>query len=237
MTTITKKTAKKSIAKKATVKVSAKMKSLQAQVAKAQKENADKLAEKVMEASLTATLALESSEELFEAKVKLAVISQNTKKLQSLVDVCSGIIDENPVQNTKTRAVREWAGTRRFDYGTQINLIHQLVTGVMYSVNEHKPLLLAHTGLDIELIEQVAAAFGSTAYYARKTNMYTEAKPYDVEEVLSTIAVLQSVLGIVVDTSLITAANFSLEFGNGEVRALKEQKLANKAISDMENDL
>ena len=212
-------------------------KALQAKVKAIQKANEVKLAAAVLEANLSATLALESSEELFKAKVKLSVISKNTKKLQSLVDVCSGIIDETPVHNNKTRATREWAGTRRFDFGTQINLVHQLITGIMYSCSEHKQLLLAHTGLDIELVEQAKAAFGTTAYYATKTNLYTAAKPYNVEEVKSTVAVLQSVLGVVVDTSLLTEHIFKNEFDGGEIRANDDLLKANSAIEDMETSL
>ena len=210
---------------------------LKEQVAAAQLANKTKIAEASEIASLNATLALESSEELFEAKVKLAVIGQNTKTLQDMVDVCSGIIDDTPVQNNNTRKVREWAGTKRFDFGAQVNLVHQLVTGIMYSCGEHKPLLLTHTGLDIELIDQIASAFGSPAYYARKTNMFTEAKPYNVEELLSTMAVIQSTLGVVIDTSKLTTENFSIEFGKGQVKAYADQKLADKAIADMNMDL
>jgi len=237
MTTTTKKTAKKSTTKANTVKMSAATKALMAKVEKAQKDNAAKLAEKVMVASLNATLALESSEVLFESKVKLAVSSQNTDKLQSLIDICSGIIDETPVQNSKTRTLREWAGSKRFAFGNQINLMYQLATGIMYSANEHKQLLLAHTQLDMELIEQLVEAFGSPAYYSRNHNALVDAKPYNIEAVDSAVAVMQSSLGVVVDVTKLTTANFSLEFGKGEIKALEDQAKASKAIAEMDTEL
>jgi hypothetical protein len=210
---------------------------LKAKVKASQKANAAKLAEAILTAKLNATLALESSPVLFDAKVKLGVISSNTKKIQEFIDFCSQTIEDTPVYNNKTRDVRKWNGTRRYEFGTQINLIHQLVTGIMYSCSEHKPLLLAHTGLDIELIEQTKAAFGSTAYYSTKTNLLTEAKDYDVEKLKATVAVIQSLLGVVVDTSLLTEANFSLEFGKGEILAHNEKLKADTAIAETDLDL
>lgn len=237
MTNTIKKTAKKSATKASTIKMSAATKALLAKVEKAQKDNAAKLAEKVMVASLTATLELESSTVLFDSKVKLAVTSGNTKKLQDLVNVCSGIIDETPVQNTKTRTVREWAGSKRFSFGNQINLMYQLATGIMYSANEHKQLLLAHTGLDIELVEQFVEAFGSPAYYSRNNNVLVEAKPYNTEAVDSAVAVMQSSLGVVVDVTKLTTANFSLEAGKAEVKAYLDLSKAEESIAEMNLEL
>ena len=213
------------------------MKTLEAKVKAAQKANAAKLAEKVLEATLKATLELESSPVLFDAKVKLAVSSTNTNKLQTLVDVCSGIIDENPEQNSKTRSTREWAGSKRFAFGNQINLMYQLATGIMFSANAHKQLLLAHTGLDIEQVEQFVEAFGSPAYYSRNNNVLVEAKPYDIEAVDLSVAVMQSSLNVVVDVTKLTKANFSMEFGKGEIKAHDDLIKATEAIGDMETEL
>ncbi len=232
----TKTTKAKATTKKASAASTA-TKKLQAKVAAVQKANREKLEASVLEASLNATLKLESCPALFDAKVKLAISSTNTEKLQNLVKVCSGIIDETPIQNTKSRAIREWAGSRRFAFGNQINLMYQLATGILYSASEHKELLLAYTGLDIELVEQLVEAFGSPAFYSRNNNVVVEAKAYDVDSVMATLAVMQSVLGVVVDTSKVTTANFSLEFGKGEVKALEDSAKANEAIADMETDL
>jgi hypothetical protein len=208
------------------------VKALQAKVKAAQKANAAKIAEAALTATLEATLKLESSKELFASKVKLAVTSGHTNTLQTLVSECAAIIENMPVTNPKTRTNRVWAGSRRFAFGTQINLMYQLATGILYSCAEHKELLLEHTGLNDELIEQFVDAFGTPAYYSRNFNTLVEAKPYDVDKVLSTVAVMQSELGVIVDTSQLTAKEFSLEFGKAEITAETNKLLAEEAIAN-----
>lgn len=207
---------------------------LKAKVKAAQKASSLKIAEAAQKATLEATLALESNKALFEAKVKLAVISQHTKKLQNLVDECSAIVDSTPITNPKTRSTRVWAGSRRFAFGTQINLMYQLATGILYSCADHKQLLLAHTGLDDELLEQFTNAFGTPAYYSRNFNALVEAKPYSIDDVLSTVAVMQSELGVIVDTSLLTAEEFSVEFGKAEITAQTNKLQADEAIAELD---
>lgn len=207
---------------------------LKAQVKAAQKANAKKIADAAQVAVLQATLKLEGSKELFESKVKLAVISQHTKTLQDMVDQCSALVDSIPVINPKTRATRVWAGKRRFTFGSQINLMHQLASGIMYSCADHKQLLLDFTGLDSELIEQFVEAFGSPAYYSRNFNALVEAVPYNIEDVNSTVAVMQSMLCVTVDTSQLTTSNFSMEFGKGEIEAHENKVKADEAIAEAE---
>lgn len=207
---------------------------LRAKVKAAQKANAVKIAAAATKASLEAMLKLEDSTVLFNSKVKLAVSSQHTKTLQTLINECSSIVDSVPVTNTKTRTVRKWAGSQRFAFGTQINLMYQLASGILYACAEHKTLLLAHTGLDSELLEQFVEAFGTPAYYSRNFNTLVEAKPYTVEDVLSTVAVMQSELGVIVDTSLLTTPTFSLEFGKAEVTAETNKLKADEAIEEAE---
>lgn len=208
------------------------LKALQAKVKAAQKASAAKIVEAALTASLEATLKLESSPALFDAKVKLAVVSGNTNRLQDLVDECSAIVDSVPVTSTKTRTTRVWAGSRRFTFGTQINLMYQLASGILYSCAEHKQLLLAHTGLNSELLEQFLEAFGSPAYYSRKTNVLVDSKLYNVEVAVSIVAVMQSVLGVVVDSSQLTASAFSLEFGKAEITAQTDALKADEAIAE-----
>ena len=210
---------------------------LKAKVKAAQKTSAAKVAAAAEDLLLNATLALESSEVLFQSRVKLAASSQNTKTLQTLVDQCSAMIDEIPVQNSKTRTVRKWVGVRRFAFGNQINIMHQLVTGILYSCAEHKQLLLEHTKLDLELLEQFTEAFGSPAYYNRNFNTLVEAKDYNVDNVMAAVSVMQSSLGVIVDTSQLTPANFSMEFGNGEIKAHEDRSKADAAIADMDTEL
>ena len=207
------------------------LKALQAKVKAAQKANAAKIVEAALEASLKATLKLESSEVLFKSKVKLAIVSQHTKTLQDLVNECSAIVDTMPVHNKNTGTDRKWSSVYRFAFGSQINLMYQLAAGIMYSCAEHKQLLLAHTKLNSELLEQFVEAFGAPAYYSRNVNKIIEAKPYTIDDVIATVNVMQSELGVVVDTKLLTTEEFSLEFGKGEITAQTNLLAAEEAIA------
>lgn len=213
------------------------LKQLQEKVKTAQKATAKKVAESAAYAGLEAMLALESSESLFEAKVKLAASSNNTVKLQKLVDECGGIITSLPVTNPKTRSQRVWAGSRRFAFGSQVNLAYQLATGILYSCTEHKPLLVEFTKLDTELLEQLNEAFGTPAYYSRNYNALVEAKMYNVEGVKAALNIMQSQLGVIIDTSQVTAEEFSLEFGKAEKAAYEDKIKADEAISEVDLEL
>jgi hypothetical protein len=210
------------------------IKQLQAKVKAAQKANKVKIANAAMVASLEATLKLESSKTLFESKVKLATSGANTKILKDMLIECESVIANMPIQNPKTRTLRKWTTKRRFVFGAQINLMCQLASGILYSCNEHKEMLLSHTNLNIELIEQLIEAFGSPTYYDRKTNLLVEAIPYDADKSLAVVAVMQSSLNVIVDTSQLTVKNFSLEFGKAVTIANKNKILADEAIDEAE---
>ena len=209
-------------------------KQLQAKVKAAQKENKTKIEEAALRAKLEATLVLESSKVLFDSKVKLAVTGQHTKVLQDLVNDCSGIVDSIPVHNKKTRKDRVWAGQRKFAHGEQVNLMYQLASGIMYSCAEHKQLLLAHTGLNPELITQFVEAFGSPAYYSHNLHAVVEAKPYTLDDVLATVAVMQSELGVIVDTSQLTTNVFSSEITKGKVTSELDKLKADEAVAELD---
>lgn len=210
---------------------------LEVQVAAAQSANAINIANAAKIVKLKAKLALESSESLFNAKVDLAVISGNTETLKSMVNACIAIVENNPVHNKNTRKNRVWAGQKRFEFGNQVNLMFQIASGIVYSCAEHKALMLAYTELGMEMLEQFVNAFGSTAYYSTKEHELIEAVPYVIEEVHSTIAVMQSAMNVVVDTSLLTLSKFSIVFGKGQSKALKDLAKAQKAIEGMEDEM
>lgn len=210
---------------------------LKAKVEAVQANNAVKIREAAEVARLEATLMLEGSEALFAAKVKLAANGQQTAKLQKLVDECAEIVASVPVYNAKTRTNRVWAGSHKYNYGTQIDLMYQLATGIMYSCQEHKQLLLAHTGLDLELLEQLVKAFGTPTYYSRNYHTIVESNPYNFAMVKSTVDVMQSSLGVVVDTSDLTETNLEREFLRAETTAYNNFEQAKEAIAEADFSL
>jgi hypothetical protein len=210
---------------------------LKAKVEQVQKENAEKIRVAAEVARLEATLKLEGSEELFKAKVKLTANGEQTAKLQKLVDECAEIVASVPVYNAKTRTNRVWAGSHKYNYGTQVDLMYQLATGILYACQEHKQLLLAHTGLNLELLEQMVKAFGTPTYYSRNYHAIVEAKPFEIDMVQSTVEVMQSELGVVVDTTALTQNNFESEFVRAEVTAKQTYDQAKEAIAEADFSL
>jgi len=209
----------------------AKLQDLKKKVAALQKKNAVVIKERAEVARLEATLKLESNPVLLNAKVQLAVKDEQTQKLQKLVEECAGIIASVPIHNTKTRTERVWAGNHRFNYGTQIDLLYQLATGILYSCQEHKQLLLAHVPVSLELLEQFIQAFGTPSYYSRNHHVVVESKPADIKTLEAVIAVLQSELGVVIDTSALNEKNVEAEFVRAEATALQTYDTAAEAIS------
>ena len=210
---------------------------LKAKVAQVTAENTAKIRQHAEVARLEATLKLESSPELFQAKVRLAANGQQTAKLQQLVDECAEIVASVPVHNPKTRTNRVWAGTHKYNYGTQVDLMYQLATGILYACQEHKQLLLAHTGLNLELCDEMVKAFGTPTYYSRNYHTVIDARPYDIDMVKSTVDVMQSELGVVIDTSTLTDHTFALEFSRAQVTALDTYDQASEAIAQTDFSL
>ena len=203
---------------------------LQAKVNALKAANEEIVRERVEVARLTATIALEESPMLLDARVKLMAKDEQTQVLQRIVDECEGIISTVPIHNPKTRSDRKWSGNHRFAYGTQIDLLYQLATGIVYSCQDHKQLLLAHTKINSELLEQFLDAFGTPAYYSRNHHIIMEAKPYDVDALRCTLELMQSTLGVIVDTSRITEGALAHEFARADDTSLKDYNNAVEAI-------
>jgi hypothetical protein len=204
---------------------------LKKKAAALKKKNEAAIKERVEVARLEATIKRESSVGLLNAKVRLGVRNQETEKLQQLVEDCAGIIASVPIHNTKTRSERVWAGNHRFNYGTQIDLLYQLATGILYSCQEHKQLLMAHVPVNLELLEQFIKSFGTPSYYSRNHHVVVEAKPANIDELQASIAVLQSELDVIIDTQEITPENVAIEFIRAETTALQNYEGALEAIS------
>jgi hypothetical protein len=205
---------------------------LKAEVAAKVAANILRVTEAAEVARLKATLTLESSEALFNARVRLEASGQETAKLQQLVDECAAIVSTVPIHNAKTRANRVWAATHKYNYGAQVDLMYQLATGILYSCQEHKQLLLAHTGIDLAVVEQTVAAFGNPTYYSRNHNVVVDAKAYDVTLVQETLQIMQSQLGAIVDTSSVKVDTFRDEFERAVATAKSNYDMAAEAIAE-----
>jgi hypothetical protein len=210
---------------------------LKAKVAETVAANTAKVKEAAERGKLEAILKLESSPTLFNARVNLQVNAMQTQKLENLINECAEIISSTPIHNTKTRTNRVWPASHRYGYGTQVDQMYQLATGILYACQEHKALLLAHTGLNLEVLDQLVRGFGNPSYYSRNNNVIVEAKPANIELIKEALEVMQSELNVVINTAEITANNLESEFVRGETQAAKDLDLATEAISEAELEL
>ena len=210
---------------------------LKAKVQKAQEENTVKIAEAAEIAQLQATLNLENSESLFKSKVALQASGRQTAKLQTLINDCMGIISTVPIHNVKTRTARAWTESHRYSFGTQVDLMYQLASGILFACAEHKALLIEHTGLGLEIVEEMVTAFGSPKYYSRNFHTIVQEKPFHIERINTVMEVMQSELGVVINTEALTAINLKLDFVNGETQAEQEFSKAVEAINEADFDM
>jgi hypothetical protein len=186
---------------------------------------------------LTAMIALNSNSTLLDAKAKLMITEEDTKKLGNLINECSEIISSTPVINKKTRSNRKWAGQHRYGFGNQIDQMYEIATGLIYSCQEHKDILLAHTGLNIELLTQFVEAFGNPTYYSVNNNVVIPEVPANLAEVKSTLLMLQVELDVIINTSKLTANNLELESVTAETKASKDFALSEEAINEADLEL
>jgi hypothetical protein len=205
---------------------------LKAQVAAQVEANTARVKEAAEVARLEAKLKLETSEDLFQARVKLEASAYVTRKLESLVQECEALVASMPVHNPKTRENRKWAGSHRYAYGSQVDLAYNLATGILYACQEHKQLLLAHTGLNMQLLQEIVEAFGSPAYYSRMNNSIVDERPADIYRLHNALAVLQSDLGVSIDTKALNEQAVTLEFLRAQNNAYSQLQQAQEAIAE-----
>lgn len=166
-----------------------------------------------------------------DALVQQALREDATTKLKELYEQCSAIIATVEVYNKVLKKVRTWNPSKRFGYGNQFADLFGLLTGVQYSVQEHKELLLSATGLSADLIERTITATGTLPYYSPTHNVLVEGTPTNVDELITCVQLLEHALGITIDKSLLTQANADRQFEVAQVRAEGAKAEAETAIN------
>lgn len=173
---------------------------------------------------------------IFEAKVAAAARQANTDELNKHLIKCAAIVDAVPVYNSKTRTNRVWHPSRKF-YGTQIDMMYQLASGIMFSCEEHRQLMLNSTGLNQDVIEEFVEAFGSPTYYSRNNNVIVDEQPYNLDRIKSSVALMQATLGVTVDTTKLTEEFIDKDFQNAKAKAVIAYEKAQEAISEVDMEL
>lgn len=179
--------------------------------------------------SLEARLRLIESDAYKQAKVREAEQQQKVNTLEDKLEQCEAVTVSMPIINPSTRVARKWNQRYVFEFGRDIELLYRLASGIRYSVREHKETMLEITQLSPLTIDQFLDAMGQPAYYHQDLQIVVAEKPYDVDQAINSAMLLGEQLGLALDTTLLTKANFKNKFANALNQAETSQMEAEKA--------
>lgn len=195
------------------------MKKLRAELAAKIKVNKAEMSKNVEIARITAKMTILDNPAMTQARVKALIVRETSDKLKALDATCTEIVASMPIHNAKTKEDRKWNPSRQYGLGNNIQLLTGVLSGIQYSAVAHKEQMLALTGLDEDLIEQVLEAFGSTAYYSKNYNVVVDESTYDLEELTGALALVAEALDIQLDTSRLTDKVMDSRFEVARVKA------------------
>lgn len=193
----------------------------------AQKVVAEKKERKALELELFKL----TDERSLDNKADKDLLAENTSKLKVIEASLAEIVADTPVFNSKTKENRKWKPNRTFNYGNQVAIVVAILNGIQYAAAIHKEEMLAVTGLDEDLIESSLESFGNPAYYNENKGLYNEEQPYNLEQFLANLSLIEQALDVTVNRSKLTEAKFSSTFKVAKLDALEMQskkELTNK---------
>lgn len=198
-------------------------------------EAAAKVRVAVETAKVEAQINLLGNEKFQQALVTKQLREETTEKLKDLHAICEAIVNDNQVYDAKKRQVREWNPIPFYGFLGQMDLLTSLLTGIRYSVAEHRDLMLAATGLTMDLIEATTNSLGRTPYFNKTYNVLVEGVDTDVEALRMNLSLVEHALGVTVDKTTVTQAHVDTMFAKAQAAAelLKEQTAASINIMDM----
>jgi hypothetical protein len=177
---------------------------------------------KILAAKEAAEVSLLTNEAFQDAQVKQALRDQTTEKLTFLIDQCNAIVESNPIVNRKLKQERTFNISKRYGLGNQFALLSGLLSGIQYSVQEHASLMLEITGLSIDLIETTLQHLGQLPYYSTNNTIVVEGEKGNAQALMDNVLLIESILGITLDKSLIKQANLDRQH---EIALAKAEKV------------
>lgn len=202
------------------------IKELEAKVAAAKAQAAEKVENQIAVARLNAQLSTATNEHLINAKARQAMTAATTNKLKELELACETIVNEMPIYNQKTRENRKWNPSRQYGLGNQIALLTGLLSGIQYSAMDHRVQMLALTELDEDTIEQTLEAFGNTAYYSKNHDLIVDEVEYDFEGIQNAVMLLEEHFEITLDKSKLTDRTLRAKFSVARAKAEADKEEA-----------
>lgn len=166
-----------------------------------------------------ATIARATDSSLTLARAKAIASNTTQAELDRLEASCTAIVASMPVYNKKTRENRKFNSSKFYGFGNQIASLVGLLSGINYSANDHKSMLLTTTGLNATTVEQTLDSLGSLPYYSANYGIIVEGRPGNAAQFKSNIKTVAAMLNISLDTSAITQDALDTLSKNAEVRA------------------
>lgn len=195
------------------------LETLQAQLQAQIEAAATKAKEQAQIAMMQARIDLVTSEAFQALRARQFTEDFIVKSLEDSINKCKYIVESTPVQDIKRRKLKEWNGRPVYGLGKQLELLHNLCTGIVYAVDQHKLPMLALTPINVLEAERFLSALGNTAYYSATYSTIVEEKPYDVAQIKNSATLLAESLGITVDTSMVTDKYMSERFAAARAKA------------------
>lgn len=183
---------------------------------------------------LTASIQRLSNPAVVEALGQQYAVTSVIDRLSDIEAQCESVVNSMPIYSARTRENRKWRPSALFGVGSSVMRVYRILTGIQYSVQEHKVQMLALTGLDEALIERTLNAFGQQAYYSRNYATVVEETEYNVEELLKCLSLIEVALNVELDKSAVNEANFAHMFKSAKLSA--EKKMLD-ALNQAEADL
>ena len=204
------------------------LEALKVQLAEMRSQTQSEMSMRMESMRLTSELRRLQDPKYIEALTKASLVKATTDSLNDAIANCKSIIESMPIYNRTTGENRKWSTNRTVGYGNHIELLTNLLNGIQYSTVEHKQFMLQMTGLDADLIERTLQAFGNPSYYSINNDLVVDAQPYNYNELMECLSLIEDKLGVVLNTTDLTDKRMSQRFLLAEVRAKQAQSDAHK---------
>ena len=179
--------------------------------------------EKATIAGIQAQLDVVNSSAYQEAKVHQEQVAQRHAAMVDRINSCKAIVSAVPVMDKKTRQEKKWNGRPTYGLGKDLELLHELASGLLYSVDEHKQLMQSKVNLDLLTVESFLTSLGNTAYYSSQYETIVPEVPYNVQQAKSAAMLLGSQLGLALDLTSLTEENMADRFAKARIKAEKDK--------------
>lgn len=189
---------------------------------KAQMATAAKDARETAEVNrITAQLEVMNSESFKRAEAISAARRLTSEALTDIDAKCEAVVASMPIHSTRTKENRKWNPSRMYGFGEQFAQLTGILSGMQYSASEHKALMMKQTGIDAVLIESILESLGSMAYYSTNYGVVVDEVPFNYDNLMMYLQLLEIRLGITLDRTTLTKDNFSDKFNTARLKAEK----------------